>query len=146
LLNSDAFFNFATQYFYENPKIAEPSKFKLTDADYVSLKNYLTKNQAAFETKTEAEFKKALETASAENLNGNASKSYSDLLNAIQQEKFRELDKNKEEIINNLSEEIIKRYYYAEGVYQQKAIFDPVILKAVSILNNEKEYDKIIGK
>lgn len=146
LLNSDAFFNYATQYFYENKMIAEPSKFKLSDADYVSLKNYLAKNQASFETKTEAEFKKALETASAENLTGNTSKSYSELLAAIQQEKFKELDKNKEEIINNLSEEIIKRYYYAEGVYQQKATFDNVILKAVSILNNEKEYGKIIGQ
>jgi len=144
LLNSDAFFNYATQYFYENPTIAEPSKFTLTDADYVSLKNYLAKNQDAFETKTEVEFKKALETASAENLNGNVSKGYSELLNAIQQEKFKELDKNKAEIINNLSEEIIKRYYYTEGVYQQKAIFDKVILKAVSILNNEKDYHKII--
>lgn len=146
LLNSDAFFNYATQYFYENPKIAEPSKFKLTEADYVSLKNYLSKNNEAFETKTEAEFRKALETASEENLNGNVSKGYSELLSAIQQEKFKELDKNKAEIIDNLSEEIIKRYYYAEGVYQQKAIFDTVILKAISILDNEKEYGKIIGK
>lgn len=146
LLNSDAFFNFATQYYYENPTIEEPSKFKLADSDYVSFKNYLGKNQAAFETKTEAEFKKALETASAENLNGNSSKGYSELLTAIQAEKFKELDKNKDEIINNLSEEIIKRYYYSEGVYQQKAIFDKVILKAVSILNNEKEYHKIIGQ
>ncbi|MHB1147801.1 MAG: S41 family peptidase [Lutibacter sp.] len=146
LLNSDAFFNYATQYFYENKTISEPSKFKLTDADYVSLKNYLAKNQDAFETKTEAEFKKAMESASAENLNGNVSKGYSELLTAIQSEKMKELDKNKEEILNNLSEEIIKRYYYAEGVYQQKAIFDKVILKAVSILNNEKEYGKIIGQ
>jgi carboxyl-terminal processing protease len=146
LLNSDAFFNYATQYVYENKTISEPSKFKLTDTDYVSLKNYLAKNQGAFETKTEAEFKKALETATAENLNGNTSKIYSDLLMAVQQEKFKELDKNKVEIINVLSEEIVKRYYFAEGVYQQKAIFDHVILKAVSILNNEKEYSKIIGK
>jgi len=145
-LNSDAFFNYATQYVYENKTISEPSKFKLTDTDYVSLKNYLAKNQGAFETKTEAEFKKALETATAENLNGNTSKIYSDLLMAVQQEKFKELDKNKVEIINVLSEEIVKRYYFAEGVYQQKAIFDHVILKAVSILNNEKEYSKIIGK
>lgn len=144
LLNSDAFFTFATQYFYDNPAISEPSKFKLTDADYVSFKNYLGKNQATFETKTEAEFKKAMETASAENLNGNASKGYSELLMAIQTEKFKELDKNKEEIINELSEEIIKRYYYAEGVYRQKAIYDNVILKAVSILNNEKEYNSLL--
>jgi carboxyl-terminal processing protease len=111
----------------------------------VSFKNYLGKNQAAFETKTETEFKKALETASAENLNGSLSKGYTEILSAIQTEKFKELDKNNEEIINELSEEIIKRYYYAEGVYQQKAIFDPVILKAVYILNNEKDYHKIIG-
>jgi len=146
LLNSDAFFNYATQYFYENTTIAEPSKFKLADSDYISFKNYLSKNQAAFETKSEGEFKKALETASAENLNGNLLKGYSEILASIQAEKFKELDKNKEEIINELSEEIIKRYYYAEGVYQQKVIFDNVILKAVSILNNEKEYGKIIGK
>lgn len=146
LLNSDAFFNFATQYFYENPTISEPSKFKLTDADYASFKNYLSKNQAAFETKTETEFNKALETASAENLNGNLSKGYAEIFAAIQSEKMKEMDRNKEEIINNLSEEIIKRYYYAEGVYQQKAIFDKVILKAVEILNNEKEYHKIIGQ
>jgi carboxyl-terminal processing protease len=146
LLNSDAFFNYATQYFYQNPTISEPSKFKLADSDYASFKSYLGKNHASFETKAEAEFKKALETASAENLNGNTSKGYSELLTAIQAEKFKELDKNKEEITNELSEEIIKRYYYAEGVYQQKAIFDPVILKAVFILNNEKDYRKIIGQ
>lgn len=145
VLNSDAFFNYATQYFYENKMIAEPSKFKLTDMDYTSFKNYLSKNNEAFETKTEAEFKKALEIASSENLNENLSKSYSELLTAIQQEKFKELDKNKEEIINELSEEIIKRYYYAEGVYQQKVIFDNTILKAVSLLNS-KEHNKIISQ
>jgi len=146
LLNSDAFFNYATQYFYENKTISEPTKFKLMDSDYASFINYLTKNQAAFETKTEAEFKKALEMAATENLNGNLAKGYSELLMDIQAEKLKELNKNKEEIINELSEEIIKRYYYAEGVYQQKAIFDNTILKAVSILNNPKEYGKIIGQ
>jgi carboxyl-terminal processing protease len=146
VLNSEAFFDYVTQYFYENKTIAEPSKFKLSDSDYVSFKNYLAKNQATFETKTEIEFKKALETAATENLNGNLSKGYSELLIAVQQEKLKGLDKNKEEIINELSEEIIKRYYYAEGVYQQKAIFDNTILKAVSILNNEKEYNKIISQ
>ena len=85
-----------------------------------------------------------MKTASTENLNEKLSKGYSEIISAIQTEKFKELDKNKEEIINELSEEIIKRYYYAEGVYQQKAIFDNSILKAVSILNNEKEYNRIL--
>lgn len=144
LLNSDAFFNYATQYFYENSTIPEPSKFKLSDSDYLSLKNYLSKNQSDFETETEAEFKKASQMAASEKLNENLSKNYNELLATLQSEKLKELDKNKEEIVNNLSEEIIKRYYYAEGVYQQKAIFDSTILKAVSILNNTKEYNGIL--
>ncbi len=144
LLNSDAFFNYVTQYFYENSTIPEPSKFKLTDSDYLSLKKYLSKNQPDFETETEAEFKKASQMAATEKLNENLSKNYNELLATLQSEKLKELDKNKEEIINNLSEEIIKRYYYAEGVYMQKAIFDSAILKAVSILNNSKEYNSIL--
>ena len=144
LLNSDAFFNYVTQYFYENSTIPEPSKFKLTDSDYLSLKKYLSKNQPDFETETEAEFKKASQMAATEKLNENLSKNYNELLATLQSEKLKELDKNKEEIINNLSEEIIKRYYYAEGVYMQKAVFDSAILKAVSILNNSEEYNSIL--
>ncbi|MFA5298393.1 MAG: S41 family peptidase [Lutibacter sp.] len=144
LLNSDAFFNYATQFFYQNSTIPEPSKFKLTDSDYLSLKNYLSKNQSDFETETETEFKKASQMAATEALNENLSKNYNELLATLRSEKLKELDKNKEEIINNLSEEIIKRYYYAEGVYQQKTIFDSTISKAVSILNNSIEYNGIL--
>lgn len=145
LLNSDAFFNYVTTYFYEHPSIEEPSKFNLNDGDFEDLKKYLSKNNDNFETNTEVEFKKALEKATSENLEGSLSKSYADLLKDIQTEKLLELDKNKDEILNNLTEEIVKRYYYAEGVFQQKAVFDSTILKAISILNNASEYEKLLS-
>ncbi len=144
LLNSDAFFDFATNYYYKKTTIVEPSKFKLSDIDYTALKNYLKKNHDHFETKTEAEFKKAKQKAISEKLNGGLGKSYGHLIKEIQLEKLKELDKNKDEIINKLTEEIVKRYYYSEGVYQQKAIFDKTILKAAILLNNPEEYDAIL--
>ncbi len=108
------------------------------------MKIYLKKNHNYFETKTEAEFKKAKQKAISENLDENLSKSYANLIEEIQLEKLKELDKNKDEILDRLTEEIVKRYYYAEGVYQQKATFDKTILKAVTILNNSNEYKAIL--
>ena len=145
LLKSDAFFNYVTTYFYNNSTILEPSKFNLNETDFNSLLKYLSKNQADFETETEAEFKKALEKASSENLGENIERKYADLLAVIQTEKLNELEKNKEEIIDKLTEETVKRYFYIEGVYQQKAVFDPTILKATTILNNQKEYVDLLN-
>jgi carboxyl-terminal processing protease len=140
LLNSDAFFNYATNYFYAHKNIVAPSDFKLNNADYVLLKSYLKDHHNYFETNTETEFKNAKLKAKTENLDANFNKGYTILLEDIQAEKLKELDKNKEEILEKLTEEIVKRYYYNEGVYQQKSVFDTTILKAVSILNNSKEY------
>jgi carboxyl-terminal processing protease len=144
LLNSDAFFNYITHYFYKNESIEEPSKFKLNETDYTDFKNYIVNNQANFETATEIELKKTLEKAKEDNLTGNITNNYNALLTSIYAEKIKEIDKNKIEILDHLTEEIVKRYYYEEGTYQQKAIFDGTILKAVAILNNTSAYDKIL--
>ena len=146
LLNSDAFFNYVTNYFYENTTIAEPSKFELNDTDFNSLKKYLSKNNDAFETKTEAHFKEAKQKAISEHLDGSLDQTFTELLDKIQLEKLIELDKNKEEILHKLTEEIVKRYYYDEGVYMQKASFDTNIIKAMSILNNNEAYNSILKK
>lgn len=144
VLNSTMFFNYATNYFYENKTIAEPSKFNLNDTDYKLFKEYASKHQSDFETSTEAQFLKANKKAKEENLSGNLASSYSNVLKNIHSEKLKELDKNKDEILSKLTEEIVKRYYYEEGVYQQKAVFDATILEAVSLLNNTSEYNKIL--
>ena len=54
------------------------------------------------------------------------------------------MEKNKKEILAKLTEEIVKRYYYSEGVYKQKTVFDKDIIAAVSLLNNAAEYTKIL--
>jgi len=144
LLKSDAFFNYATDYFYKNETIAEPSKFNLKTSDYNLLKEYLSKHQSDFETKTEKNFSKAMKNAEEDNLKQNLEVTYSTLLETIYSEKLNELDKNKEDILDELTEEIVQRYYYKEGVYKQKSVFDTTILKAISVLNNTNEYNKLL--
>jgi carboxyl-terminal processing protease len=145
LLNSDAFFNYATSYFYTHKSIVAPSDFNLDNTDFSSLVNYLKNHHNFFETKTEVEFNKAKQKAATENLDGNLSKSYASLLEDIRDEKLKELEKNKQEIVEKLTEEIVKRYYFNEGMYQQKTVFDTTILKAVSVLNNSNEYNDMLS-
>lgn len=145
LLNSEAFFNYATNYFYENKTIEEASKFNLNTSDYNDFKSYISQHHADFETKTEAEFLKASQISKEEHLNDNLTASYAALLKTIHSEKLKELDKNKDEILSKLTEEIVKRYYSEESVYQQKVVFDATILEAVSLLNNTSAYKKILS-
>lgn len=146
LLKSDAFFNYVTNYFYNHKTIEIPSKFNIDESEYNLLKEYLLKNNSHFETTTETVFKQAKEKAILENLNGNLNNSYAEVLKVIENEKMKEIDKNKQEILENLTEEIIKRYYFEEGVYQQKAVFDPTISKAVLLLNSSNKYNSLLKK
>ena len=145
LLKSDAFFKYASNYFYKNPTISEPQQFNLTTKEFDLLIQFLRKNNNDFETSTENQFKEALKKAETENLSNNLKADYERLLGDIQEEKINELEKNKEEILSKLTEEIVKRYYYLEGVYQQKTNFDTTILKAKEVLNNSKTYSKVLS-
>ncbi len=60
LLKSDAFFKYATNYFYKNPTISEPQQFNLATKEFNLLVEFLRKNNNDFETSTETQFKEAL--------------------------------------------------------------------------------------
>ena len=54
------------------------------------------------------------------------------------------IDKNQKEIKNLILDEIIKRYQYKEGLYQYYTKSNLEIKRAVSLLNNTAEYNKIL--
>ncbi len=146
LYNSDAFFNYVTQYFYNNVSIEAPSRFNLNNSEYDNLKEYLINHQSDYETDTEKELSEIKKTANKEKINKKIEESYSNFLNEIYKVKIEELDINKDEILSRLTEEIVKRYYYKEGVYKQKAVFDKTIVEAISLFNDIEKHKNILRK
>ena len=59
--------------------------------------------------------------------------------------KIEKVSKNKKELIPVLQDEIIRRYYYKEGVYQYHLRKDQTLLKGSELLNNPAEYQKILS-
>ncbi|SDR86263.1 carboxyl-terminal processing protease [Gillisia sp. Hel1_33_143] len=143
LLASDAIFDFATQYYYAH-KLENPESFQLTDEDYNSFKAFLEKTDFNYETATERDLTKAMKTAKAEDFNQDILKGYNSLLAEIAAQKKVELEDKKPEIASLLTDEIIKRYFYQEGLYNHYVLYNPEILEAKKVLNDKQQYDKIL--
>jgi carboxyl-terminal processing protease len=143
LLSSNAIFDFATQYYYTH-KLESPLNFKFTDQDYSAFKQYLDKTDFKYETRTEKDLSEALITAENEGFSEDILNSYNQTLKKIAAAKKADLDTKKAEITTLLTDEIIKRYFYQEGLYEHYVINNPEITEAQAILENNSRYSGIL--
>lgn len=143
LQKGDGIFNYATYYFYKNPAMGEKIP-TISDADYADFKAFLKREKFTFDTETELALKATLEKAKKEQINETITKEYDQLLLALQRSEEVLLDKNQKEIKKLIQDELIKRYQYKEGLYQFYTKNNAEITKAVSLLANTNEYNKIL--
>lgn len=143
LLRSDGIFNYATEYYYKNPNVGSTIP-TITDTDFANFKAFLKKENFQLDTETEVALKNTLIAAKKERIDESISAEYQQLLSALQRSEEKELEKNKAEIKDLLRDEIIKRYQYREGLYQYYTKSNMEIAKAMNILNNAPEYNKIL--
>ncbi|WP_405611238.1 S41 family peptidase [Polaribacter sp. Asnod1-A03] len=140
LLSSKAIFNFSVNYFYQNTEIEKEIDFEFKESDFESFKNYL-KSDTTFVTKQEALFKEAYKASTLKNI----SKEYNKIQEELFKNKVDEIAKNKDILKVILTEEILNRYYYQEGVFKHNLKNDEVIKQAVNLLQNQDEYRRILS-
>ncbi|MBV7269115.1 S41 family peptidase [Winogradskyella luteola] len=143
ILNENLVFNFATQYYYEN-KVEDLNSFKLSDSDFNAFKSYLKTTGFNFETKTEKALDDAILIAKEEELSGAIKSEINNLTNALQTYKSNAINVNKVQLKSLLTDEIIKRFFYSEGLYDYYTANNTEIKKALEILNNPKQYASIL--
>ena len=143
LQKGDGIFNYATYYYYKNPALGDKIP-TISDADFADFKAFLKREKFSFETETELALKSTLEKAKKEKIDETISKEYDQLFAALQRSDELLLDKNQKEIKKLIQDELIKRYQYKEGLYQYYTKNNAEITKAVALLANKNEYDKIL--
>ena len=139
IVNNDLIFDYATNYYY-NHTFDDINDLKLTDKDFLDFKNYLNTNNFSFETDTEKALKKAFETAKKEELNDNIESDFNTLISNLNTSKTNVIDENKDYLLELLTEDIVKRYVYREGLYEYFEIHDTEIKKATDILSKPTTY------
>lgn len=143
ILQENAIFDYATNYYYQH-ELKTPEAFEFTDKDYSDFLKYLETTNFHFTTATEKELEEVMAAAEKEGYQQEISADIKEILGSISSSKEKALTSKKAEIKSLLSEEIIKRYFYKEGLYDYYVKENPEILKAKEVLKDQAQYKNIL--
>ena len=138
------YFDFATQYVLNHPKIASPSEFALSDEDFKTFTNYLVEKKFTYATQTEKSYNALLEMAQYEGLDAKAKAEFTALKTKLLPDITKNLQDNKADISELLSLEILKRYYYQKGEIKYTLRTDKDLKVALDLLKPEGNYSRIL--
>lgn len=139
-------FDFASEFVKQNPTIPSAKDFKITDEIYNKFLDFIKNKDYSYSTVTEKMLKEMQEMSQKEKYSEEIEKSIEALKGKIESDKKNDLIKFKEEIKDILLSEIVVRYYYQKGRIESLLQNDIEVEKAVNLLSNSQEYNKILGK
>ncbi|WP_290628771.1 S41 family peptidase [Altibacter sp.] len=143
LLKDNVIFDYATKYYYSH-QMTDWNNFSFSDSDFQDFLSFLKQNNFSYETETEKEFAEALRRSEDDDLKKEINSSYNVLMTAIDAAKDKAIVAKKAEIKSLLSDEILKRYFYRDGLYNYQVEKNPEILEAIAVLSNENRYRNIL--
>ncbi len=142
LVQNNIIFDYATDFYYKNG-FANVSDFTFTTDNYASFKSFAEESGFSFKTETERVLERSINKDDTL-LGVEVQNTYKDLLLAINRGKVKSLDTYKTEISKKLTDEIVKRYFYREGLYDYNLEHDDAILTAKELLTNLNQYDSLL--
>ncbi|MBA2406536.1 MAG: S41 family peptidase [Chitinophagales bacterium] len=142
LIEKNLIFDYGTQFRMSHESISDPKQFALTDDEYKAFIDYLSDKEYDYTTKTEEKLKDFKETAEKEDYWGAVKDQFITLQGQMIHDKQKDLIKNRDQIKGLLEEEIVSRYYYQNGRLEASLKNDPVVTKAIEVLNSPEEYSK----
>ena len=138
------YFDYATQYASRNATIAKPVDFNLTDVDFEDFKKFLNEKSFTYTPQTKKYFDDLYEFAKLEGLNIEAKAEFDALRLKLIPDIDIKLNKHKDEILDFLSTEIIKRYYYQKGVIEYSLVRDNDFKTAIQVIINPELYQTFL--
>lgn len=137
-------FDYVTEWAQQHKTIAPAEEFVFPESDYASFKEFVKKKNFTYDRQSEKVLKNLKEVAEIEGYMDEASEEYKALAAKLTPNLDRDLERFKKEIINMISSEIVKRYYYQKGEMIQALKDDDVLDKAVEVLSTPALYTKTL--
>jgi carboxyl-terminal processing protease len=120
-------FDYATTYFYKHPTLASPSVFQVTEEVYADFKKFLEGKEYDYTTYSEKSVQDMEKYLAKEPYFNEVKEQLEQIKSRVNHSKENDLDTHQKEIKKILSEEIVSRYYFQEGMIEASLQGDPVI-------------------
>ncbi len=144
LMADNIIFDFVTDWVQKNPKIASVKEFGLSEDDYVAFKSFVKSKNFKYDQMSIRSLQSLKNIMEFERYFDNAAEEYKALENKLQPNLDRDLELFKKEIMSYIETEIVKRYYYKEGMLIRELLADPVMEKAIEVLKNKQLYNIVL--
>jgi len=145
LLLKQLIFDFATKYRNTHDSIVGAKNFTLGGEDFEAFKKWAEDKEIDYSTQTEKSLEELKKKAEQEKYFEAIKASYESMKKQLKQDKQADIDKNKEEIISLLEEEIVKRYHFQKGRIEASFAHDLEIKEALQTFANPEKYKQILA-
>jgi carboxyl-terminal processing protease len=145
LSNEDVLINYGTKYCQTHPAPKSVADFKLTDADFEDFKKMVIESDFKYDRLSEKRLEELKKVAEFEGYYEDAKAEFEALEAKLTHNLSHELDHHAKDIRSLISLEIIKRYFFESGSVQEMLKDDTDLPRAIEILSNKEEYNKILG-
>jgi carboxyl-terminal processing protease len=144
LIKQFKIFDFASKFRSENESIPAVKDFKITDKIYDDFISFVEGSNFTYTSETQEILSELKKSAKEEKYLDLAEEQINQLEKTLAPNLDRDLKKFRDEVSEMLKSEIITRYYFQKGSSQSAIQDDESIKKAVEILANREEYNKIL--
>ena len=146
LSNDDVLTDFATDYCKTHLTIAPAAEFAISDADFEAFKRMAVESGFKYDRLSEKRLDDLKKVAEFEGYLKDAEAEFAALAKKLEHNLERDFDNFKDDIKKLVEMEIVKRYYFQRGIVESGLRDDVDFDKAVEILHNPEEYNRILGK
>jgi carboxyl-terminal processing protease len=136
LFTADAFFDYANEFRWKHDSIPAPEDFKITDAIYNDFLVFAKSRTISYQSESVEELKKLEEAAKRDRYYEHAKAAIDALRHELDPDKSEDLQRFRSDISEVLRSEIVGRYYLQSGRARAMLATDPLVVRAVEVLNS----------
>ena len=118
--------------------------FKLTDEDYADFCRFVEERDVPYESETRRALTALEKAAKNDRYDESLDEAIEALKSLIKDDKMSNMKTYREEIEEAITSDVLLRYAYREGVMEHSAVNDAMVDKAVELLLNREEYERIL--
>lgn len=146
LSNDDVLTDWGTKYCQNHPTIPAVKDFAITDADYAEFKKMVKDSDFKYDRVSEKRLADLKKSAEYEGYYEDAKAEFEALEKKFAHNLDREMDRKEKDIRDVMANEIVRRFYYQAGAIEQLLKDDDDTKRAIEVLNDPTEYNKILRK
>ena len=118
--------------------------FSLTEEDYADFCRFIAERDVPYESETRHALEALEKAAKNDRYDESLDEAIATLKALIKDDKMSNMETYRAEIVEAITSDVILRHAYSEGVMEHSIFHDAIVEKAVELLLNREEYERIL--